>query len=548
LKVTGALAVVVGIFYAEEDWAGWRAWQACRQHWEAQGEHLDWAYYIPPPVPDEQNFAVTEVVLRNFYHQPASATEGQRVKPPSGEEPVMLDIYRAGVLLPGWEKGLMPFPLHPSPPSEITTASHPKKTNTEDYRQPDLGCWMQGRKTDMAAWQFYYQLPQDTNSPFTPHTNQYAVPAIPGPPARDVLFALEKYSGLIRELEQAAKRPKARFPLDYSLPVRTGWPELDRLSAMEQILSLRTSAELAAGETGQAAGELNLMFRLANSVQDEPFSYVQNFRGRGYALLLQPVWEGLARHQWSAAQLTEIENQLAHFDALQAYTLSVRSRCASDLTTIEQMRRCYAARRLVTNMGEEEEETLWIPTILFMLWPEGWFYQNERNFTEGYHAYLPTATEQSRQMLSPATCARIRQTYESYRTYPGSPDRWLMGPMFSPFFADDIRLWAYTQASVDLARIACALERYCQDHGNYPDNLAALSPQYLNAIPQDIITGEPLHYQRTTDGRFRLYSVGWDEKDDGGIPAQPLSAVRLGHEKDLQGDWVWCYPPQSAGK
>ena len=50
------LVVLVAIFYAEEDWRGKRAWEKCKAELEAKGEMLDWNAYIPPPVPDDQNF------------------------------------------------------------------------------------------------------------------------------------------------------------------------------------------------------------------------------------------------------------------------------------------------------------------------------------------------------------------------------------------------------------------------------------------------------------------------------------------------------------
>ena len=54
-----------------------------------------------------------------------------------------------------------------------------------------------------------------------------------------------------------------------------------------------------------------------------------------------------------------------------------------------------------------------------------------------------------------------------------------------------------------------------------------------------MLTGEPYKYRRTEDGRFVLYSVGWDEKDDGGVPGKTLF-------DEKQGDWVWEYPAKLA--
>ena len=50
------LATLIAIFYAEEDWRGKRAWENCKRELEAKGAVLDWNKYIPPPVPDDQNF------------------------------------------------------------------------------------------------------------------------------------------------------------------------------------------------------------------------------------------------------------------------------------------------------------------------------------------------------------------------------------------------------------------------------------------------------------------------------------------------------------
>ena len=93
-----------------------------------------------------------------------------------------------------------------------------------------------------------------------------------------------------------------------------------------------------------------------------------------------------------------------------------------------------------------------------------------------------------------------------------------------------------------MARIAIALERYHLKQGAYPGSLDALTPVFMQEIPTDIINGEPLNYHLTPDGRFILYSVGWNGKDDGGIAFKGNS---IGTGIDMnKGDWVWRYPEQ----
>jgi zona occludens toxin (predicted ATPase) len=98
--------------------------------------------------------------------------------------------------------------------------------------------------------------------------------------------------------------------------------------------------------------------------------------------------------------------------------------------------------------------------------------------------------------------------------------------------------FAYGQSSVDLARVAIALERYRLVHGEYPETLDALEPRFIEKLPHDVINGEPLHYRRTGDGQFVLYSVGWNETDDDG----EVGLKKDGSVDRDTGDWVWRYP------
>ena len=90
---------------------------------------------------------------------------------------------------------------------------------------------------------------------------------------------------------------------------------------------------------------------------------------------------------------------------------------------------------------------------------------------------------------------------------------------------------AFNQTLVNQAQIVCALERYRLAQGHYPETLDTLVPQFIQKMPHDLIGGEPLVYRRTNDGKFLLYSIGWNETDDDGKPGT-LADVKTG-------DWVW---------
>lgn len=77
-----------------------------------------------------------------------------------------------------------------------------------------------------------------------------------------------------------------------------------------------------------------------------------------------------------------------------------------------------------------------------------------------------------------------------------------------------------SQMQRELVSLGLVLAIYRAEQGAYPETLDALVPGELPRIPLDRFTGRALIYQRTDDG-FRVYSVGGNQKDDGGVGDQP---------------------------
>jgi len=81
--------------------------------------------------------------------------------------------------------------------------------------------------------------------------------------------------------------------------------------------------------------------------------------------------------------------------------------------------------------------------------------------------------------------------------------------------------WEEIDAEIRAAR--------AQRKKRYLESIEALVPDYFETLPLDIITLQPMRYRRVQPDEFLLWSVGWDEIDEGGQPGK----------KRLDGDWVW---------
>jgi hypothetical protein len=64
-------------------------------------------------------------------------------------------------------------------------------------------------------------------------------------------------------------------------------------------------------------------------------------------------------------------------------------------------------------------------------------------------------------------------------------------------------------------KIALALAAWHSEHDSYPKTLGDLAPKYLDAVPDDYFTDQPLRYELTANG-YRFYSLGANGTDDQG--------------------------------
>jgi len=493
----GSLITLIALFYAVEDWRGWHAWQVYEQAGNARGEHYDYASVVPAPVPDDQNFALTPVVY-SCYGQMFDR-QGHEVRPRNTNLVNRLSMpYTI-------DEGNLPF------------------TNTL------LGNWTIQTRTSFTNLAAYYRQ-------IAPKTNLFPVPPEPGQPAADVLYALGKYDATIEELRDAAKLPYARFPLTYDKENCAAilLPHLAGLKGVAHILELRALAELQTGQPDRALADLALGQRATDSLRSEPFLISQLVRIAMQSILMQPVWEGLADHRWNDGQLVELDHILAGCDYLADYQHSLRGERGFHIQLIKYLR--TSPQEYLNLMSDDNGQQNDPMVMLTHLIPAGWFWQNQVVSVRALDNYLPIANLATR-AFQPSLARNIDETNQAMCRRP-TPYNFL-ARLLVPALGGTSRKCAIIQSSVDLARVGVALERYRLANGNYPESLDPLSPKYIDAVPHDLIGGAPLHYRREPDGRFLLYSIGWNEKDDGG---KQVFQNKSKFPDQAQGDWVWQYP------
>ena len=378
-------------------------------------------------------------------------------------------------------------------------------------RRPKPGARHRGKRTDLKEWQDYFA--GNTNYPSRDQAQSAAA---------DVLHALSKYDDVINELRTASARPHSHYPVHYHEGFSALLPHLSVLRGVSDVVRLRAIAELDLGRTNEALADVKLSIYLAESLKSEPLLISQLVRIALIEAALNTVWESLDR--WSDAQLLDLEQTLSRIDVLEDYPRSIRGERAFSNDVFARMRRGEYFPGELANVGRYT--------------PSGFLHQNQLTINRLHQKYVLDAVDvgnrkvDARKTLALDELPELKD-FHPYRTF---------AKLLFPALSKAVLRFASAQTDLDLAVVACALERYHRAHGQYPANLEELRPKFIEKIPHDIVSGGPLHYRRDAAEGFSLYGVGFDEKDNNGTrsSAKEPQAGAVGF------DWVWQAAPKRA--
>jgi hypothetical protein len=500
LLILGALFALFCIFFAEENWRGRRAWEICRHDLESRGVQLDWQKFIPQPVPDDQNFAMTPFLAPLFDFNP---------KPRLPEQKVWRDIEGhdramnfAPALLPTNEKGELPPAL------------------------------FEGRMTDLEG-SLRLLRGQTNSSAVAPSNFPTRAEA-----AAALLPALEQFRPVLEELRVASRRPRCRFNIEYDTddPFSILLPHYLVLQRVTTALQVRASAELALGKTTEAFDDVRLMQYLANSTQDEPFLITVLSAGSMLKRTEQVIWEGMAAGNWTEPQLQELQTAMKSFAPVKRLLRGFQAERAAFGETAFRFIRSHK-NALRSWVGSDEAAG---PLLYLLAGPSGWLYQEQVSYHRLYDQRVMAGFDAESGQVQPRliddNLRALKRDLQrsSFWYHTGFSKLFLRGSMKL------IQRTAVAQDRLNQTITVCSLERYRLANGKYPDALDALVPRFIDQLPLDVCGSGPLKYRLLPNGRFLLYGIGWNQKDEAGTIVMKADASDA---DPAQGDWVWpAYP------
>ncbi len=318
---------------------------------------------------------------------------------------------------------------------------------------------------------------------------------------------------------------------------------------MAQLLVLEVVRQAHAGRRSEALANLHALVQVARLHRRDPtlVSHMINVAIAG--LGLHTTWEVLQMGGWTEAQLAALQQDWESLDLLGECELALLGERAAGLAYFEIVRHSGWQQLQPVGAGPGAPA----PSALDLI---------HRAFVGPFYSALILPGDQrlfleiSQHPLDHVRLLRQDDPSPTLQTDLDAQWRRLTGPLESwhriryptssavlPNTARALQITARHETLRQLAIAALAVERHRLRHGVPPNSLDDLVPALTPAIPRDPMGHRPLRYKPQPDGRWQLWSVGENGRDDGGDathqPNQPaVSAPLWALGKDL----VWPTP------
>jgi hypothetical protein len=485
-----SLLTLVALLYAWIDWSGNLAWKNVEAELLAKGEPLRLEQIIPPAVPNEQNFAFSPFFEGVF--ETKVSTENGRV------------IHR---------------PKNPEASARLHALSLPGNPN-----QPKVNRRLEGAPWDLSAWQTYFR----AHAEFRLGGNVRS-------PAIDIVEALGNWKAPLDKIAGDLRtRPQMRAPLSYEHGFAMNVPHVFGVSHVAKLFQIRAIAHIRQGRPSEAFSDLESLLLLRKALEPRQLIIGGLMADSITKHALIVIREGLAAHTWDEDQLSRLSLRLELLTPLADLSSALRFERVGFIYGTRQFMSDNLQTKAIIEGGMHSRWSNGLVEAIVHL-PNGYWEQDRAVYSRSIQQHLEKVLIPRQERLD----VSAHRGYEAHlATLLTSRMRHILSSIALPAVSNLGIKSAEMSANISQARIAIAVERYRAMNSSLPENLAALAPEFIARIPHDPIDGQPLRYQKLSTTNYRIWSIGYDEKDGGGVPG---AAGVTGTE----GDWVWeSLPPQ----
>jgi hypothetical protein len=480
-------ALVITALWQEENRRGRRMWEETCARLRAAGEPVELADIIPPMIPDEDNVAAAPIFAEVFVDKEAArltqyvdAFSGMGVGPAGG-----------GAMRPSAK------PLF-----------HDDMSALDEWRDFLRACC------------------------------PAKAPTTPVAAADEIQHYFSGWERELREIRDALQRPRCRWPLRYQDGVRMNNPVLALPMGLCSNARPMVLASAAKGDAAACVETLIIHLHLVQAMSEgSPYLIGYLVALTGDAMMLQTLQHVLGVVQFDEAQLATLQHVISRISLHDTYRAFQCERVVAShwMThmTLEDLRQWFEFQNGTTTSSMLDKVKMAgrnIKVFAMAKRPEGWKLADGADYAAFLYDEVQSCVDESAGTVLHSRATAMDAAFAARKAAAGRLSFMKVSSSFGSLLGKE----AQHQAMTREALLWCAIERFRLKLGSPPENLDALVPEFLDKIPCDPVNGLPLRYVRKGDRDYLLYSIGWNDKDDGGVETK---------RRD-KGDWVWASDPR----
>jgi hypothetical protein len=319
---------------------------------------------------------------------------------------------------------------------------------------------------------------------------------------------------------QGAQFEQTRYPVDLSQGPDARLPHLMGIKRGMQTAEIAAIFDADQNNGKQAAEDVRLALALARSLKAEPVLISQLVRAAGIAIAVAGLNQAVNRTALPSESLDELGKVVRDLEAYDAagegFNRALIGEKVMGLTQFKSLSAPKMRNKLIRDLagsgsnwgltGDQKHK-------LIQYLKQAPNLKREQDFMEATFQQVMLAREESFPDRLNDVSGVIHQ-----RVSEAVDDGLLLSDWWFDGQDKSVKREASCLANLRLALTALALEQFRAAHsGQYPGALSELTPDYLPAAPLDPFDGQPLRYRKQAAG-YLLYSIGPDQKDDGGVP------------------------------
>jgi len=320
----------------------------------------------------------------------------------------------------------------------------------------------------------------------------------------------------LEEIRAVLRNPPRSPSYDMLDPVGPSGPPLVAKRRAAYWLWGATADALHRGELDEALTNLHAMFAFTRMNDEESLLVNQMVLVAVAGLAMGATWEALQAPGWDESRLARLQQDWQQVALLSRLERTLQVERASGLAWFDYARtnRQGASRALRGSIGINSTDNLaqvFNKDVYLPVWQNTWSKHDELVYLKG--------TEKVLEAIRKAGASRSNA--DARKLLAGWTQQSFLDQFRFPLSDALVPNWGKALPSVmrhetrrQLVVTALAIKRYQLKHGEPPEGLQQLVPEFLRELPCDYMVGTILLYERKPEGAFILYSVGENGQDE----------------------------------